>query len=156
MPVEIVPYRSDLVAGMEVRDLTPEMRKLVQSPAYLSALEKVGPGYVLLIEGRPIAAVVFCRLLYQGVAEVVTLFSPDVDLCGRMLHRICVRCFNDVQETHKLHRIEARIAVSAERDRRWAESMGMIPEGTIQAFGSKGEDYVQYARVRKEILCPPC
>lgn len=152
--IEVLPFRADLIQGMEVRDLPPEWAPIVSSPEYLQQLERSGPGYVLLIDGRPIAAIVFVRLLYAGVAEVVGLMSPEVEAHKRVVHRICKKCVEDVQREHGLHRIEARIPAMQIRNRRWAEALGMRCEGVASAFGPHGEDFVYYARVRKELICP--
>ena len=154
--VQIIPYRAEHLAGVEIRDLAPEHRDIVQSFEYLRMLENMGPGKTLQIDGVTVASIVFCKLLYRGVAEVVVLFGPLFEKYKRTVHRICRKCCDDVQTAYNLHRVEAKISLESRRDRRWAESMGFKVEGRVEAFGPQGQDYVQYARVRRDLICPLC
>lgn len=151
--VRIEPYRATDTFGMEIRDLSPDMEAVVLSPEYLLFLEKAGPGYSLIIDDETVMCMIFCKLLYSGVAEVVVLASSLVEKHRRIVQRVCKKCADDVQEVHKLHRLEARIPETATRNRLWAESLGMVAEGPIRAFGPNGEDYIQYAKIRKDLIC---
>jgi hypothetical protein len=142
--VEIVDYSAAHAAQMKVRDLTPEFRALIETDEYRSLLETVGPGYTLLIDDRPIAALVFVRLRWPGTAEACLLADESMERYGRVLHRICKRCIEAVIANHGFHRVECRIDKSFRRNRRWVESLGFRNEGIIHQFGPNKEDYIQY------------
>lgn len=146
--VQVIPFKAEHAIGMKVRDLEPEMEKLVCNEAYLRFLETAGPGYTLKVYGVVVGCMVFCRLLMPGVCEVVFLASPEIETCKSVLHRIAKRCVDDVQKSWR--RMECRIAQSRERDRKWAERLGFRPEGIVRRFGLDGEDYVQYGRTGKD------
>lgn len=146
---DVVPFKAEHAYGMTVRDVPPEVQRIVTAPAYLEMIERMGPGYTLLIDGKTIGCLVFCKLLYAGVCEVVILGSPDMERYGLTVHRICKGLIDRAQEYHGFRRIEARIMETAKRDRAWAERLGFKPEGVIEAFGPNGENYIQYARIRR-------
>ena len=146
---EIMPYRAEHVARMKIRDLSPEMEVILTRPAYLQYLERIGPGFTMLIDGEVIGCLIFAKLLYPGVAEVLICMSDAIESHRLTVHRVCKKQCDQAQEMHGFRRLEARIPESATRNRKWAESIGFKQEGVIEAFGPDGEDYIQYGRVRR-------
>ena len=151
-PVDIVRFRGEHFNPSEIRAYSQDVACQI-TWAYLSTLEHVGPGYTLFVDGESVAAIVFARLMYSGVAEVLMLSTDRVEQHKRILFRICRRCADDVQQTHGFHRLETRIPANYEIGRRWAERFGFESEGIVRAFGALGEDYVLYSKVRKDLIC---
>ncbi len=147
--VKILPYRAEHIAGMQVREVEGKTAEIVSSEKYRKWLETAGPGYVLVVEGRPVGAIVFCNLLLPGVAEVVALVSPGLPEHRRMVHRICKNLVEKEQIKHGYRRLQTAIPVTSTRNRRWAEALGFEEEGPAYAFGENGEDYVHYSRIRR-------
>jgi hypothetical protein len=147
--IDVIDFTAAEAAKIGTRFGDPSKRALIQSPEYLSFLEHAGPGFILRVDGSPIGAVVFCRILFDGVAETVVLACEELAKYGRIVHRICKKSFDSVQREIGFRRLQAWIPENAKRDRRWAESLGFRPEGTAEAMGPNGENWVLYARIRK-------
>ena len=147
--IKVVDFTAAEAAKIGARFDDPSKKTLIHSPEYLLFLESAGPGFILLVDGVPVGGVVFCRILFDGVAEVVTLMCEDLSKYGRVVHRICKQSFNEVQTELGFRRLQAWIPENAKRDRKWAESLGFRPEGTAEAMGPNGENWVLYARVRR-------
>ncbi len=148
--IDIVRFQVWHADSIAIRDIGDVERRLLDS-RYFQFLEQAGPGYTLMVDGEVIACLVFCRLLYPGVAEVVILGSEKMSQYGRMIHRICKRCIEDVQKSHGFRRIQAQIDASMERNIRWAERLGFECEGVTRSFGPNGEDYVMMGRIMEGI-----
>ena len=153
--VEIVPYRAEHFESVKIRDLTPKMAEIVQSPAYLEMLEKAGHGYTLRVLGETVGAIVFAKLSWPGVVEVVSLLSETAEKHHRIIHRVCRTTVETVQQANEWHRMQIHVRVSSLRDFRWALSLGFSPEGVSRALGPGEEDFIVMARVRrrKERTC---
>lgn len=151
--VQILPFRAEHAGQIEPVEADPVMEKIIASPAYHKWVEMLGPGYTMKIDEEIIGCLIFAKLLYPGVAEVLIRMDRNVERHKLSMHRFCRSRCDMVQEMHGLHRLEAKIAESAVRNRKWAESFGFVEEGVLEAFGPKGEDYIQYARVRRDLIC---
>ena len=154
MEVQILPFKAEHIGQMEAREEHPWIEAIVSSPEYHHLVEQLGPGYTMWVDGEIIGCLVFARLMYQGVAEVLIRMSKNVEHHKLSMHRMAKKNCDKAQEIHGLHRLEARIAEDATRNRRWAESIGFKQEGVLEAFGPNGMNYIQYARVRKDLI--PC
>lgn len=98
-----------------------------------------------LAENDPIAVIGFMQVR----PNVITLMM----ICTDDLHRIILpltkwlRKEFSAMEMHDIHRIESLILASQDEIRKWLPMLGLGLEGTFYGFGSRGETYVQYARL---------
>ena len=114
-----------------------------------------GPAYTMLEDDAPIATA-GVYILWAGVGEAwmhLSLYATEHRPLA--LYRWTDRMLAAIIKDHRLRRVQAPICRSMLANRRFIESLGFIPEGTMHRWGPDDRDYTMYARVAydKEGLC---
>ncbi len=85
--------------------------------------------------------------IWNGVGEAWLLLGKEAFARPRTVARHTVNMFDHMQEEHQYQRIQASIAVTDAKAKRFAEWLGFQNEGIMRKYGPDGSDYYRYARV---------
>lgn len=88
------------------------------------------------------------RKIWNGVAEVWTLFSNSIYKNPIELTKTIEKCLCYYEEALALHRMQAYVKVGYPMAQRWAETLGFVCEGTLRKHGVDGSDYYMMGRVK--------
>lgn len=84
--------------------------------------------------------------LRKGVATLVMVCTPELDRIILPLTRFLRRTFAAMEKAG-VHRFESTILETQHEIRKWLPMIGLHLEATHRKYGTRGEDYVQYARL---------
>ena len=85
--------------------------------------------------------------IWNGVGEAWLLLGKEAFARPKTVARHTVNMFDHMQEEYNYQRIQASIAVTDAKAKRFAEWLGFQNEGIMRKYGPDGSDYFRYARV---------
>lgn len=103
--------------------------------------------YTLLVDDTPVA-IIGGMLMLPGVVELWALTSDEIDKHPKEFYKACLKTLLWAEENLKPHRFQMMIKSDQPKLHKWAQKLGMTPEGTMRQYGYDKSDFTLYARIR--------
>lgn len=143
--IRLRPYKLGDLKAIEGRAYEKELVRLTGRD-YGEEFAANGPAYTILDDFAPVAAGgVF--ILWPGVGEAWMHLSDWIYQHPCTLYRETRKMLTAIIHNNGLRRVQAPICRKMQMNRRFVESLGFAPEGTMHRWGPDDEAYVMYARV---------
>lgn len=134
----------EVFAGRFVEDRQALADELVAARPYLIALKALCDD-----ETTPIA-IIGARLRWPGVASILMIATdrwPEIAFAAtRWVKRVAI----PVYIARNCHRGQCECWIGNGASRVWLEALGFEIEGRLRGYGKNGEDFLQYAWLRRK------
>lgn len=137
----IIPFSPEHAGALDIQAAQVHYLS-VMTPQFLSNLERLGPAYSAIIDGRLMGS---AGILDTGLGTGVLWALVHKD-AGRHF----VPLFRAVQRLKtlvRLRRLEATVEVGFAPGCRALELLGFVQEGRMAKYGPDGADHIRYAYV---------
>lgn len=111
----------------------------------VEVLQSISCIVTFMHEGVP-AAIFGATQRWEGVAEVWSLTTDQVDRAPVAFFKACLRGLDHIEKILKPQRVEAAVHERHARSCRWLEHLGFENEGLMRKY-RQGTNYHRYARV---------
>jgi hypothetical protein len=81
------------------------------------------------------------------IIQIWALLSDEIQKCPIAFHKICLKVLEFYEMKEKPRRMQIDVRVDYPTGQRWAESLGFVQEGCMQAYAPDGSSSYLYARV---------
>lgn len=88
---------------------------------------------------------------WHGRSGAWARLSSHVDRIDMIwMHRRILQFLTDLQVDPRYKRVETLVQLSFPEGHRWAKMLSFSPEGVLQYYDQAGNDYVLYARIKRD------
>ena len=144
----IVEAEAAHIRQMNLRDfdlVTAGSRQVIDS--WFTALQRGGPAYCGIIDGRPVVAFGFVSF-WQGQAECWMIADECLPQYTRVFHRAVLRGLPWLFIQMQLNRLQMTIHSSNTLAERWSLALGFDFEGVLRNYGPDGSDYLMMSVIK--------
>ena len=85
--------------------------------------------------------------LWDGVAEAWMFGSDLFPKYPKFIFKHSKQIMDMAFRHFDIHRLQAAVAVDKPINRRFVEKLGFVDEGIMRKYGTRGTDYIRYAKV---------
>lgn len=139
--ITVIPFKQEHLDKIELKEnyMESECPKTVCNTAFT------------FMEGETVLAIIGGFAFVPGVIHFWAFISKHVRKFPIEFHKRCMDVLDWYEREEKPRRIQWEVRADYPMGQRWAESLGLVKEGLMQAWGSDGSDHYLYARINKGV-----